>query len=151
MKQEADSRLTTPDTRHPVRIFRLPAVAGAAALTLLADLLLRQSQHAVIVFDFTSTIHIDFRALRTFAARARSCEVLSGPIWLSGLSPYCEEVFRFALSTADWDLFVQMPESVRLPRGNRGNGTPRRRQGQQKRVGMRSGRLGNLLALQCPN
>jgi hypothetical protein len=148
MMQDANSGPTTPDTQYPVRIFRLPAIAGAAALTTLADLLLRQCQHAVIVFDFTSTIHIDFRALRTFAARARSCEVLSGPIWLSGLSPYCEEVVRFALSVADWDLFVQMSESARLPRGN---GMPRRRHGQQKRVGVRSGRLGNLLALQCPN
>jgi len=103
-----------------LNVYRLPSIVDNHALVPVADQVLAAGGNLSCVMDFTLSIHVDFRALRGFVRRIRCIGRLPKPILLVGLNPYCEEIVQFALSTADWDLFLELDVEMEagVPGGN---------------------------------
>ena len=60
------------------------------------------------VLDFTLVRHVRYRDLQRFARAVREAGLW--PVRLVGLSDYCREIFRFALSPRDWETFCEVEE-----------------------------------------
>ena len=105
------------------RAYRLPQIVGRGSLGRIARDINRSGRQEEILLDFSCVRHIDFRAFRGFVAGLRNLADTPGPILLVGLSPYCQEILRFALRPRDWELFEELFMEIGTPRGNGVPGT----------------------------
>lgn len=101
-----------------VRMLRLPALVDECVLARVELELHRSPAGCIAVLDFTLARHVRYRDLQRFARAVR--EAGPWPVRLLGLSEYCREIFRFALSPRDWEAFHEVEEDwpVTAVRGN---------------------------------
>jgi hypothetical protein len=105
-------------TQAGVRMLRMPALVDECALARVELELGRAPAGGVTVIDFTLVRHVRYRDLQRFARAVR--ETGPWPVRLLGLSEYCREIFRFALSPREWEAFHEVEEDwpVIAARGN---------------------------------
>lgn len=90
---------------HKVERFALPNELASGQVDELVVWAVQSGGTTQLTIDFQNTSHIDFRAARSFVTRIRALYPSLPPIRIVGLDPYCEQILRFALGAADWDLF----------------------------------------------
>jgi hypothetical protein len=96
------------DMQDGVRLLRLPALVEESVLARVELELRRAPAGGVAVLDFTLVRHIRYRDLQRFVRAMR--EAGFWPAHLVGLSDYCREIFRFALSPRDWETTFELDE-----------------------------------------
>ena len=101
-----------------VRMLRLPALVEESVLARVELEMRRASADRVAVLDFTLVRHIRYRDLQRFARAMREAGLW--PARFVGLSDYCLEIFRFALSPRDWETIFELEEEwpVAVAQGN---------------------------------
>ncbi len=102
--------------RPSVVVYRLPQWVGRAALETILEEIARGGR-AFHVLDWSGVGHVQFRAFQWFVRRLRLLDRAQQPIQLTGLTVYCAEILRFALSAQDWDFFQETAGHSAMPAG----------------------------------
>jgi hypothetical protein len=99
-------------------MLRLPALVEETVLARVELELRRAPAGRLAVLDFTLVRHIRYRDLQRFTRAVREAGLWSAR--LVGLSDYCREIFRFALSPRDWETTFELEEEwpVAAAQGN---------------------------------
>jgi hypothetical protein len=127
---------------------RMPVLVDEGALARVELELRRAAAECVIVLDFTMVRHIRYRDLQRFSRAVR--EVGPRPLRLVGLSEYCREIFRFALSPRDWEAFLEV--EAEWPRmAARGNAAERGRAPGSRRISATRDGIPGGLPVPSPN
>jgi hypothetical protein len=93
-------------TQEGVRVLSLPALVEESVLARVELELRRAPEGRVAVLDFTFVRHIRYRDLQRFTRAVADAGLW--PVRLVGLSDYCREIFRFALSLRDWESVFEL-------------------------------------------
>ena len=91
-----------------VWMLRLPALVEETVLARVELELRRGPADCIAVLDFTLVRHIRYRDLQRFARAIREAGLW--PARFVGLSGYCLEIFRFALSLRDLETMFELEE-----------------------------------------
>jgi hypothetical protein len=104
--------------RNGVRVLRLPALVEESVLARVELELRRAPADQFAVLDFTLVRHIRYRDLQRFAHAVRAAG--RWPTRCVGLSDYCQDIFRYALSPRDRETMFELEGewSVATARGN---------------------------------
>jgi len=92
--------------QEKLRMFQMPALVDESVLARVELELRRASAGSVAVLDFTLTRHVRYRDLQRFARAVWTAG--PWPVRLVGLTEYCREIFRYALTPRDWENFLEV-------------------------------------------